>query len=219
MCREFTNSSEIRCTGQFPQHLDLRAIIDADVRDANLTNSTSSHLLTFWDSFFLNDTMTQNMDSRTTFTQAAAGLTVTSLATAPIGFTISLFLCKRNKPGYTTFAICYALLDAAFIVAAAVLWIFASVQYVADIESALGGQSVANTPYWNAVPQYPPSYGIIVLSAAALAKVIVLPILAVMFLFVLMTAGFVVISIVVVAFFLVKCIMAMCCSTTTVVYY
>ena len=121
MCREFSNGSEIRCTKQFPQHLDLGAIIETDVRDANLTNTTSSHLLTFWSSFFQNETMLQNMDSRTSFVQVAAGLTISSLVIAPIGFGIALLLYKLDRPSYTTVATCYALLDAALIVAAAVL--------------------------------------------------------------------------------------------------
>lgn len=180
MCREVFNSSEIRCTKQFPQSLDLGSIIDADIRAAALPNSTASRLQTFWDSFTQNDTqgMLQNKNRRANFVQASAGLTITSLVVAPIGLCVVLLMYLLERPGYPIIATGLALLDAALMVPAATLWIFASAQYAADIESALGGQTAGNAPFWNGTSQYPPSNGLAMFAGVALAKVVVLPVMA-----------------------------------------
>lgn len=194
MCREFFNSSEIRCTKQFPQILDLGVIIDSDLREASLPNSTASRLQAFWDSFTQdeNQSMVQNKNRRAVFVQASTGLTITSLVIAPLGLSIVILMEMLKRQGYLTVATCFALLDAALMVAAATLFIFASAQYAADIESALGGQWVGNMPYWNGSAQYPPSYGLVMFAAVAVAKIVVLPIMAlisliVLFLFVIFT--------------------------------
>jgi hypothetical protein len=216
VCREF-NQSGIRCTKQFPQSLDLKAIIDEDIAQASLPNSTASQLQRFWDSWGENSTenSADARNRRESLVHASAGLTVTSLVIAPIGLCVILFMYTRELHAYVTIATCISLFDAALMVAAATLWIVASAQYAADMETTLGGQTVANAPYWDGNPQYPPSYGLVILAGVAVAKIVVLPVLALILIIALFFLAILTIVLAVIAFTCILGCLAACGTTET----
>jgi hypothetical protein len=171
---------------QLNEMLDLGAIIDEDLDKSNSSNSTNSHIRMFWNSFTDNgeQPIVQHQSQTAAFVQASAGLTVTSLVIAPIclGIIILMFMLKR--PRYTTVATCFALFDAVLMVIAAAPWITASLMYASDIQSALGGQAAESNSFWNDL--FPLSIGLFLFAGAALVKVIVLPIMAVICLILLL---------------------------------
>ena len=217
----------MRCTGHFPQMLDLGAIIDEDLNKSNSSTSTTSHIRMFWSAFTDdgNEPIVQHKSQTAALVQASAGLTVTSLVIAPIclGIIILMFMLKR--PRYTTVATCFALFDAALMVTAAALWITASVMYASDIQSALGGQVVENTSSGGATDLFPLSIGLFLFAGAALAKLIVLPIVALICLILLLLLFVAAIILAWLMFLAMACLFAMfgACddgrTTTQTVYY
>ena len=217
----------MRCTRHFPQLLDLGAIIDEDLNKSNSSNSTTSHIRMFWSAFTHdgNQPIVQHKSQTAALVQASAGLTVTSLVIAPIclGIIILMFMLKR--PRYTTVATCFALFDAALMVIAAALWITANVMYASDIQSALGGQVAENTSFWGATDLFPLSLGLFLFAAAALAKVIVLPIMALICLILLLLFFVAAIILAWLMFLAMVCLLSMfsACdngnTTTQTVYY
>lgn len=225
VCREFTDKNEVHCTNKFIHPLDLDAVIKQDIEKASMPNVTAISLQSFWDSWGRN--MTDNTSAskahRESLIHAAAGLTVTSLVAGPIGIAAAVAAYLLNHSSRKTIAIGIALFDASLMVAAAALWIAASMQYAAAFETTLGGQTISNQPVWNNTPQYPSSYGLVLFACAALAKLCVLPILALFFLVVLpiMLVAVALISIWL-AFLFMQCLskcMDACPTTTTTTYY
>lgn len=161
--------------------------------------------------------MVQHHARTKAFTQASAGLTITSLVIAPIGLSIVLLLFMTDRPSYSTVAKCVALLDAALMVLAAALWTSASVMYAVDIRSAVGNTLAGHTSFWGTNDLFPPSIGLSIFASAAFAKLIVLPVLAFacLIIFLLFLASAVVMA--VLAWMALACVLAMCgaCSDNT----
>jgi hypothetical protein len=172
VCREYFNTSEVRCTRRFPQPLDFMSVLDEDLAQAQ--NVSTSHFRSFWNSFGQNSSQILNSVDHVSSVHVSAGLTVTSLVIAPIGLCIILALYKLEKPFHVTAAVCIAILDAIFVLVAAILWNKASIQYTSAFDRALGGGTLDSA--------YPAPNGLIIFGAVALAKLVVLPILAVVFL-------------------------------------
>jgi hypothetical protein len=218
----------MRCTRHFPQILDLGAIIDEDLNKSNSSNSTTSDIRMFWSSFTHNDKqpIVQHKSQTAAFVQVSAGLTITSLVIAPIYLGIVILMFMLERPRYTTVATCFALFDAALMVTATTLWTTASAMYASDIQSALGGQAAENTSFWGATDLFPLSIGLFLFSAVALAKVIVLPIMALICLLLLLLLFVAAIILAWLMFLAMVCLLAMfgVCddgktTTTETVYY
>ncbi|OCL03156.1 hypothetical protein AOQ84DRAFT_381906 [Glonium stellatum] len=225
VCKEFTGNKEVHCTNRFIHSLDIDAVIKQDIAKASLSNATATNLQLFWDLWAHN--MTENTSAskahRDSLIHAAAGLTVTSLVIGPIGLVVAIAAYLLSHSSRKTIAIGIALFDASLMVTAAALWTTASAQYAAAFETSLGGQTVSNQPVWNSTPQYPSSYGLLLFACAALAKLCVLPIFALLFLVVL-PIMLVVVALISIwfAFLLMKCLsncMDACPTTTTTTTY
>jgi hypothetical protein len=214
------------CTKYFPQLLDLGALINADIDKSDLQDSAASHLREFWDSFFdEKQSMVRNKNQYSSFVQASAGLTITSLVTAPICLSIVLLMYMLKRAGYTTVATCFAIFDAVLMVAAAILWITASIKYSSDIQSALGGGPLAdNNSFWGDTDVVPLSYGLFLFAGVAIAKLLVLPIMALLcliFIFLLIIAAIIMAWLM---FLVLQCMFVMLAAcdngtTTETVYY
>lgn len=213
----------MRCTRHFPQLLDLGAIIDEDLNKSNLSNSTTSPIRMFWSTFTHDgkQPIVQHQSQTTALVQASAGLTVTSLVIAPICLGIVILMFMLNRSRYTTLATCFALFDATLVVIAAALWITANVMYASDIQSALGGQVAESTSFWGETDLFPLSLGLFLFAVAALAKVIVLPIMALICLFLLLLLVVAAIIFAWLMFLAMACLLAMfgACDDRRVVYY
>lgn len=226
VCREFHDRGEVICTRQFPQPLDIVALIDTDIRKSDLQSSAASHLQEFFDSLTKNDKnrFVKNKSQYISFAKASAGLMITSLLIAPLGLGFVLFMYKFEKPGYTTVATCVALFDAALVLTASTLWITGSLKYSFDIMETIGSGSMQTTSFWGATDVIPSSIGLFIFACAALLKLIVLPIMA---LICLIGFCFLIVLAAIMAwlmFMMVMCMLAMFASadngtTTETVYY
>lgn len=209
MCREYFNTSEIRCTKTFPQILNLAAIVDADI--ATLPNTTASQLQSFWDNITHDDKISQLENTAASFVKASTGLTITSLVLAPLFFAIITLMFMLKRPAYPTVAACLAIFDAVLIVLAAALWITASAQYTSAIESIAGGRIINESrSFWGATTLFPLSLGLYLFLLAALAKLIVVPFMALIVLVLLFILVICAILFIYVVFLLFLCILAMC---------
>lgn len=119
-----------------------------------------------------------------------------------------MFMLKR--PGYPTVAACLAIFDAVLIVLAAALWITASAQYTSAVESLAGGAINENRSFWGATDLFPLSLGLYLFLLAALAKLIVVPFMALIVLVLLFILIICAILFIYIVFILFLCLLAMC---------
>ncbi|EPE26346.1 hypothetical protein GLAREA_02258 [Glarea lozoyensis ATCC 20868] len=177
-----------RCTRNFPQSLDLAAIIQSDIEASGISDAISDALLIFFTSMRAND--------HASYIKASAAFTVLSLLLTPFDIAVIALLYNRRRDIYHTVAASIAIFDTVLVVIAATLWIVASFDST-ELEFVTSSQSSVDTDL------YPMSIGLYIFGAAAFTKLLVLPVVAIVAIIVLFFAVIIAIA--------VSCMIILCC--------
>ncbi|KAG9233786.1 hypothetical protein BJ875DRAFT_496379 [Amylocarpus encephaloides] len=212
VCREYRKTKDFQCTQKFPQLLDLGAIIMEDIQASNQSNtytsssSSISQMQSLFNSLFTdaNTNLPQVQAQTTPMIKVSAALVILSLILAPSYLAAIILLYMLERPFYPKVATCFAIFDASLIITAAGLWLAASAKYTAALNSILEPSILSPQPpsSWGS-DLYPVVIGVHLFASAALAKFIVLPILALVALVVL---GFVVLASILLVWMILACL-------------
>jgi hypothetical protein len=179
VCREYFHKTTSTCTKTFPQYLELGSIVELDLQASTLPNPLSDELQRFFNSLLQDNNITQRKAQYTSYIQVSVAFTILSLIIASLGI-IPVILIYRLAPNrYTILAAILAVFDALLVVTTATLWITASLSYTHDINLTLNSSLIlVDSSSFNHAELFRTPRGLYLFALAAIAKLLVLPTVA-----------------------------------------